>query len=413
MTYHDRVIVETKDASRFVTDETRLTTSYVIKKQKTMKKRIQGLVGTVWRDIRSMKTTPRPIDEHGRAAVDWLFSSQDATDTNGSAACYNLILGWEQPYPETSGYIVPTLYDVANQYELPEAEYRAEQMGEWLLTTQLPNGAFPAGKYAGENIEPSVFNTGQILRGLVRVYQETNKAEYKESATAAVEWLADVQHEKGYWNTHDYNSVSHSYSSRISWPMLEAADEFGIDHGVQAAKSNLRWVVNQQTSNGWFKKCSFKRTNNPFLHTIAYTIRGLLESGKYIDDELAEKCNRAAIRAADRLLEEHERNGILFGAYNEDWNAAGRYYCLTGNAQMISIWSELLKLQDTMKYANAIRETATFLQTQQTWYGPDTIWGGIRGSAPVWGAYMYFRYPNWACKFFIDAMLRIKYLGLD
>jgi hypothetical protein len=31
--------------------------------------------------------------------------------------------------------------------------------------------------------------------------------------------------------------------------------------------------------------------------------------------------------------------------------------------------------------------------------------GAIAGSFPHWGAYAPFSYPNWAAKFFIDAML--------
>jgi hypothetical protein len=31
--------------------------------------------------------------------------------------------------------------------------------------------------------------------------------------------------------------------------------------------------------------------------------------------------------------------------------------------------------------------------------------GGIKGSHPIWGGYDPFRYPNWAAKFFIDAMM--------
>ena len=31
--------------------------------------------------------------------------------------------------------------------------------------------------------------------------------------------------------------------------------------------------------------------------------------------------------------------------------------------------------------------------------------GGIKGSHPVWGGYDPFRYPNWAAKFFADALM--------
>jgi hypothetical protein len=36
--------------------------------------------------------------------------------------------------------------------------------------------------------------------------------------------------------------------------------------------------------------------------------------------------------------------------------------------------------------------------------GESGIKGGLSGSAPIWGRYMRFRYPNWGIKFFLDAI---------
>ena len=119
-------------------------------------------------DVRGDLTDPRGTADHVRAAVQWLYRSQDVTGGGGSASNYNLVLGWGGPYPETSGYIVPTLYDYASRWGDGEAYRRAERMAEWLLETQLPNGGFPAGDEP-PSTEPSVFNTGQILLGLVPV----------------------------------------------------------------------------------------------------------------------------------------------------------------------------------------------------------------------------------------------------
>lgn len=363
------------------------------------------LIKSVWRDYRSIQTSPKATHVHINEALKWLFASQDATDTGGSAACYNLFLGWGNPYPETTGYIIPTLYDVSNSFSELEAGKRAEQMAEWLLRIQFPNGAFPAGTYSDENQNPSVFNTGQILRGLVRAYSETKDERYKESAIAAIKWLIDVQNETGCWDSYDYNSLSHAYSSRISWPILEASDKFGCEIGRDAATANLQWVLDQQTEDGWFKKCAFTREELPYLHTIAYTIRGLLESTEYVKGTLSKQCYQAAVITADRLLEEQNRNGVLLGVYDKNWDAASDYYCLTGNAQMAIIWSRLYQLQNDRKYSNAAQTSVTFLKQHQTLWGPQTIRGGLRGSSPIWGEYMYFRYPNWACKFFTDALL--------
>jgi hypothetical protein len=46
-----------------------------------------------------------------QAAIEWLYTSQDVGQADGSAAAYNLVLGWQRSYPETTGYIIPTLYE--------------------------------------------------------------------------------------------------------------------------------------------------------------------------------------------------------------------------------------------------------------------------------------------------------------
>jgi hypothetical protein len=42
---------------------------------------------------------------------------------------------------------------------------------------------------------------------------------------------------------------------------------------------------------------------------------------------------------------------------------------------------------------------------------PD-IRGGVKGSHPLWGSYAGFSYPNWAAKFFIDALLLQEEAGV-
>ena len=80
--------------------------------------RLRALMETVYRDLRGKETTPRADAAHLDAAVEWLYRAQDATDSDGCAATYNLVLGWEPAYPETTGYIVPTLYDYAETAEI-------------------------------------------------------------------------------------------------------------------------------------------------------------------------------------------------------------------------------------------------------------------------------------------------------
>ena len=43
----------------------------------------------------------------------WIKSSIDATNDDGSSAYYRYSSGWKGSYPETTGYLIPTMYDYA------------------------------------------------------------------------------------------------------------------------------------------------------------------------------------------------------------------------------------------------------------------------------------------------------------
>lgn len=358
------------------------------------------LTKAIYRDLRGKQTTPRSDEEHLSAAMDWLYRSQDVTECGGSAAYYSLLTGWSGPYPETSGYIVPTLYDYAEYADSQEARTRAERMASWLLEVQLDDGAFPGGVDPDPNTDPSVFNTGQILFGLVRAYEETDEERYRSAAIDAAEWLVYVQHEDGYWDRFDYRDEIHSYCSRVAWALLEV-DRISDRTYEPAARNHLNWVVSRQTDNGWLRNAGFSEGETPFLHTIAYTIRGLVESGIILDES---KYISSAQFAVNQLYQSKNSDSLLFGRYYSDWSSKD-FYCLTGNAQIAIAVLRLSTIGnqiDTIPY-NVITEIEN-IKKYQVFSGENTS-GGIKGSYPIWGEYMRLRYPNWATKFFIDALL--------
>jgi uncharacterized protein YyaL (SSP411 family) len=359
------------------------------------------LFAELLRDVRGITSVTGSNSHHLDAAIRWLYTAQDATRTDGCASAYNLVLGWGGPYPETTGYIIPTLYDYADSGGAHEARSRADRMGEWLLTVQFEDGSFPAGDDPAMADEPSIFNTGQIIFGLVRAHRELEDSRYHDAALRAANWLADVQHRDGYWNRYDYNNVVHSYSARVGWAVAEAYDLTGEERLRDAAVNNLRWVATQRRSNGWFDQCGFEGDEDPYLHTIAYTIRGLLEGGYRLNEsELVAEARSSA--DAFRNVQTHD--GILRGRYDEQLNGSD-FYCLTGNAQMAVVWYRLFEETGDRAYKRAADETVEFLKSHQRMDGPPEVRGGLRGSAPVWGSYMYLRYPNWAAKFLADALM--------
>lgn len=358
-------------------------------------------VAELLRDVRGQTTDPRPTETHLDEAIRWLYRSQDVTGVGGSASNYNLVFGWGEAYPETSGYIIPTLYDYGYRRNSSVARDRAERMARWLLEIQLDSGGFPAGDAPEKNTEPSVFNTGQILLGLARADLESDDDRFLEAARVAGHWLVEVQNGAGYWDRFDYHDTVHSYTSRVAWPLLVVAERTREPELRDAARANLSWVLDQQRENGWFEQCGFDDGEDPYLHTLAYTVRGLFEGGRLLGED---RYVEAATRTADHLLRLQNERGILHGQFDAAFRSPN-FYCLTGNAQMAIVWYRLYELTGESRYQDAAVQTVEFLKTHHRLDGPPQVRGGLKGSAPIWGPYMYLRYPNWSTKFFADALL--------
>lgn len=344
----------------------------------------------------------RDTSVHLEAAVRWLCRAQDVPGDRGVSTAYTFAAGWMASYPETTGYIVPTLFDYAEHSGLEEYRSRAVEMADWLVSIQLGDGSFQAGP-VDVDPQPSVFNTGQILLGLVRAFAETGGEHYRESANRAGDWLAQVQDPDGAWRQFAYYGIPHVYYTRVSWALLELFSLTGRDPHGEAALAQLAWALGQQADNGWFRNNSFDGASNPFTHNIVYAAEGFLGAGvaanrpEYI---------RAAEKVAAALFRKFEVEKFLPGDLDEDWTSGAGYSCLTGNAQLSGLLLNLYGMNDDERYLNTALKLNEYLKSGQRLTGGNTgIEGGIRGSDPVWGSYLPYSYPNWAVKFFVDALL--------
>src|SRR5260221_3965406 len=102
------------------------------------------------------------------ASLAWLSRAQDrsASRDGGVARDFSLIQGWASSYPETTGYIVPTLLECARRFADSDARARARRMLDWLVSIQLPAGAFQGGMVDSEPRVPVTFNTCPVMIGL-------------------------------------------------------------------------------------------------------------------------------------------------------------------------------------------------------------------------------------------------------
>src|SRR5689334_5216199 len=73
-------------------------------------------------------------DDHLRAAARWLTAAQDSQQDGGIAGRYRLGGGWTSSYPETTGYIIPTLLALNRVFPEKGFRERAESAVRFLLS---------------------------------------------------------------------------------------------------------------------------------------------------------------------------------------------------------------------------------------------------------------------------------------
>jgi len=343
---------------------------------------------------------------HLRAAIDWLCLAQDVrdgkADAGGVSAGWSFEDGWLPSYPETSGYIVETFVAAAKFLDQPELVQRAHRIIDWELSIQHADGAFP-GHFGEPGSRPVIFNTGQIMHGMLAAYRQLGRVECLESAVRAGAWLARQQDADGCWRAFEHHGVPHTYNTRATWALLATGLVAGDRQLKAAAIRNLDWALSQQRDSGWFAKNAFTADGEPFTHTIAYAIRGLLESGVLLRDE---RYIDAAAKAARAMARVQRADGWLAGAYADGWLPSASYCCLTGVAQMSLNWTRIAQVTGSSALRAHARRAIVYLKARQRLADADPIVrGAIAGSAPIWGRYARFEFPNWAAKFFADALM--------
>jgi Squalene-hopene cyclase C-terminal domain len=338
-----------------------------------------------------------------RAMVDWIKNAQDLAIDGGVAAYYEFGSGWSAAYPETTGYIVATCLEAANRLGDSELKVRARRMADWELEIQLPEGAWQGGLVTAPRV-PSVFNTGQIMQGMLAAYLAFAEDDYLDAALKAGRWLISQQDPDGAWRRYTYNNFPNTYSTRVAWPLAAVGQVAGESLLRKAAIRHLSWVNRCQHDNGWFDHCTLEVRESPLTHTLGYTIEGLIECGVLLKDEQWVAMGQ---RTADVLLRRFEIRGRLAGTYDENWRGDFSFACVTGCAQMSMVWGKLFELTKDARYLNAALKMNDYvLSLVDLESNCSGIRGGVKGSDPLWGPYMRFRMPSWAVKFTLDALFQ-------
>lgn len=340
------------------------------------------------------------------ANIQWLVRSQACSKyrDGGSARDFSLIHGWASSYPETSGYIVPTLIAYADRTHDQALLDQARTMLDWLVSIQFPEGGFQGGKIDGMPRVPVTFNTGQILMGLAAGVRRFGNS-YLDPMNRAAAWLRDSLDADGCWRKHPTPFAApgeKAYETHVSWGLFEAA-RVNSDAGFgEAGLKQVRWALTKQQANGWFASNCLEEPDRPLTHTIGYVLRGVIEAYSLSGET---DLLQAAERTAGALLRVIEADGRIAGRLDRHWQPAVDWVCLTGSVQIAACWFILHAITGNRAYAEAACLANRYVRRSVHLEGTADVIGGVRGAYPVNGHYGRFEYLNWAAKFCADAQL--------
>lgn len=97
---------------------------------------------------------------------------------------------------------------------------------------------------------------------------------------------------------------------------------------------------------------------------------------------------------------------MLPSSFDRQWNSSDSSSCLTGNAQFACFLYRMAQITGDKRYAGTASLVLAAVKTTQLFHSLFCeIDGAIAGSYPIHTGYMRCAYPNWATKFYADALM--------
>ncbi len=351
-------------------------------------------------------------------SMEWLLFAKKKSRSTGISFGYSLFNGWTPAYPETNGYIISSLinyYQLTNEMKWLNL---AVEIGDWEIQIQKADGSVRVGNEYNENSD--VFDTGMVLEGFVRLFISTGFERYLNAARKAADWLIHVMNPDGSWDKFTFKDIPHVYHTLVAQAILRFYKLEPHNKYLFSVTQNLNWALSQKQPDGWFHFQGFSTDEDPYTHTMAYFIQGMLEIYKenhekkfnYLLPVIEEYC----LKLIDKFhLDTVSNNNLLLlpGQVNSNWTSDSRYTCLTGNAQFSGVFYDLYKLTSNSRYLVAADNLLSIVASCQSINKISSRFlGSVAGSYPLNGAYHPYEFPNWPVKFFADALMKkIELIG--
>lgn len=316
--------------------------------------------------------------------VDWIKTTEKAKNwiINNSIKGEGIINNsqYYKSYPEVTGYYIPTLLrwgfrDLADTY------------ANWLCTIQHKEGAW----YDTDDKDPYVFDTAQILKGLVAIYPI--KPEVKDNLIKGCDWLLGQITEEGrlvtpskaaWGNDGVCSELIHLYCLS---PLIDAARLFDKHEYENAARKVADYYINNYRD---------EILDFGFLsHFYSYVMEALCDIGEL---ELAKE-------AMDKLSKVLDEKGYISAFKDVDW------VCSTGMFQLAITW---YKLGDIERGNKALTYAAKLQNQTGGWYGSYAVTDNPKPTdKKAYPDYIPDGEISWAAKYYLDAVFYKNRLEFD
>lgn len=336
--------------------------------------------------------------------LDWLLKSFQVNKGAGSSGTRTMRGSWGAVYPETTGYLIPTVYHTADYFDNEEGKAMAMNQLAFLESIENEDGSY---KQSIDIAEPIVFDTAQILHGLLFYSSMVAEPEPMLKRTRlTADWLGLQLDEEGNFISHNYvDDYNPAYYARIAWAMA-SAELIKYSRPRTKTKTLIKRLGDMQNQNYSFSSWGFYPDEPGLTHTIAYTLRGLWECGEILNDRKLKKKVRMSL---NRLSSEISEHGAIAASYDQEWKGDYSYICAVGNAQLALLYLILFEKSGSRKFLTHIELLLKPLLKKQKTILMNK--GAIPSSIPMKGKYQRFKYTNWTQKFFCDALLRLLQLA--
>jgi hypothetical protein len=346
------------------------------------------------------------------AVLGWIGRAQDACAGGGVAARYDLVARkFLAPYPETTGYLIPSLLDAAGVLGSASQADRARRASDWLVSRQMPDGSIDCG--LTEAPAPAgrqtviLFDCGAVLQGFVAMYRHSRADIYAGAADRLARFMASCQRPSGEWDTHLYFPYFGSHNALVGYALITAGQALERTEYVDAGTRCLNAIRPNVMANGHIKGCHFTASANgtaAFLHPLAYTVEGFLRSSVLLGDSRFFDTIGPTLGALQRRFE--IGRSMLASHYDQRWRAVTRYSALDADCQISMLWFLFSRATGDLRFANSALKMMDLVRHRiDTTAGPEGARGGLPGSFPIHGDNQRHACINWAPKYFIDASL--------